>query len=142
MSMLEPFTAFKTFVMDKIIKIGNHSIKLMEFEVEASERPMYGPSVYLSFDVSCDLWESLMPLGTLREKAYRDVNNVWIDFIRGDKNILINQFLSIMSRETGLNFHLANERTLPVSLCKRLQYAGKNLSRMDYLELVVYSNNK
>lgn len=130
--------------MNKTISVGNETLELSEFECQANERHEYGLSVYLVTWVPCTVWEYLMPPGTLREAQYRDIGNLWVDFIRGgDKIQLLNQFVDKLSTQTGINFHLATENTMPKSVYDRLTNLGISFKEdSDSVTLVAYANNK
>lgn len=126
---------------NKIIKIGGQTLEMREYETTASERPTYGLNVYIAWDVNCALWEYLMPSYTIREKAYRGVSELWRDFISGDKDGLLNQFLYQLNRETGLTFHLVSQWTLPSSVYETLARKGFSFNN-EVVHLVVYGNNR
>ena len=126
---------------NKIIKIGGQTLEMKEYETTSSERFTYGLNVYVAWDVKCALWEYLMPSDTIREKPYRGVSELWRDFIYGDKDSLINQFLSKLNRETGLTFHLVSQWTLPGSVYEPLARKGFSFNN-DVVRLVVYGNNR
>lgn len=126
---------------DKIIKIGNHILEMSEYETTAVERSAYGLNVYIVGCIDCDLWEYLMPTSTIREEKYRDVSSLWWDFIYGDKEDLINIFILKLNKETGLNFHLLNENTIPSSVLDFRASIGKNLNN-GMVQLILYGNNR
>lgn len=126
---------------NKIIKICNHTFEMREYETTVSERSTYGLNVYIAPNIKCDLWEYLMPSGTIREKQYRGVNELWRDFIRGDEDYLTDLFLLRLSNETGLTFHLANQWTLPDSVYNSLLRRGASFNN-EVIRLVVYGNNR
>ena len=82
-----------------------------------------------------------MPSDTIREKAYRGVSELWRDFIRGDKDGLLNQFLYQLNSETGLTFHLVSQWTLPNSVYEPLARKGFSFNN-EVVHLVVYGNNR
>ncbi len=124
----------------KIINIGNHTLELKEYETAISERSKYGLNVYMVRKIDCTLWEYLMSSDTIREKAYRDVPHLWTDFIRGDKESLLNLFLSRLYNTTGLNFHILTKKTMPSSIYERL--AARGFSFSNAVGLIVYGNNE
>lgn len=126
---------------NKIIKIGGQTLEMREYETTASERSTYGLNVYVAWNVKCALWEYLMPSDTIREKPYRGVSELWRDFIRGDKDAMLNQFLYQLNRETGLTFHLASRSTLPTSVYETLIHRGVSIKN-DVVRLVVYGSNR
>lgn len=126
---------------NKIIKIGGETLEMREYETTASERSAYGLNVYVAWDVKCALWEYLMPSDTIREKPYRGVSELWRDFIRGDKDGLLNQFLYKLNSETGLTFHLVSQWTLPSSVYEPLARKGFSFNN-EVVRLVVYGNNR
>lgn len=126
---------------NKIIKIGDQTLEMREYETTVSERSTYGLNVYVVWHVKCTLYEYLMPSYTIREKTYRDVSELWRDFIRGDKDELLNQFLYQLYRETGLKFHLVSQRTLPSSVYEPLAKRGFSFNN-EVIRLVVYGNNR
>ena len=126
---------------NKTIKIGGQTLEMTEYETTSSERSTYGLNVYVAWDVKCALWDYLMPSETIREKPYRGVSGLWRDFIYGDKDSLLNQFLSRLSRETGLTFHLVSQWTLPSSVYEPLARKGFSFNN-DVVRLVVYGNNR
>lgn len=126
---------------NKIFRIGGQTLEMTEYDTTTSERSTYGLNVYVAWEVKCALWEYLMPSDTIREKAYRGVSELWCDFIIGDKDGLLNQFLYKLNRETGLTFHIVSQWTLPSSVYEPL--ARKDFSfNNDVVRLVVYGNNR
>lgn len=125
---------------NKIIKIGGQTLELTEYETAASELTSYGLNVYLAWDVECSIWEYLMPAGTLRDKQYRDVHTIWRAFIRGDEDMLLNEFIQKLNTATGLRFHVANDNNVPPSVSEYLALYGLDFDR-DEVILIVYGNN-
>ena len=82
-----------------------------------------------------------MPSDTIREKPYRGVSELWRDFIRGDKDSLINQFLYQLNRETGLTYHLVSQWTLPSSVYESLARKGFSLNN-NVVRLMVKVKNR
>ena len=130
--------------MNMNVSVANEEIKLKEFNCQEDERQEYGLSVYLATSVPCKVWEYLMPAGTLREAQYRDVSNLWMDFIRGGNKIqLLNQFVDKLSSHTGINFHIATVDTMPRSVYDRLTDLGMSFNEdSDSVTLIAYANNK
>lgn len=126
---------------DKIIEIGNQTLVMTEYETVASERSVYGLNVYIAWDIKCSLWEYLMPSDTIREEQYRRIPYLWKDFIRGDKNGLLELFVSKLNRETGLNFHIVSKETLPNSVYEPLYRKGARFGENESVSLIVYGNN-
>lgn len=126
---------------DKIIRIGGQTLQMIEYDTTTSERSTYGLNVYVAWEVKCALWEYLMPSDTIREKAYRGVSELWRDFILGDKDGLLNQFLYKLNRETGLTFHIVSQWTIPTSVYEPLTRKGFSFNN-EVVRLVVYGNNR
>lgn len=126
---------------DKIIRIGGQTLQMIEYDTTTSERSTYGLNVYVAWEVKCALWEYLMPSDTIREKAYRGVSELWRDFILGDKDRLLNQFLYKLNRETGLTFHIVSQWTIPTSVYEPLTRKGFSFNN-EVVRLVVYGNNR
>lgn len=126
---------------NKIIKIGGQTLQMIEYDTTTSERSTYGLNVYVAWEVKCALWEYLMPSDTIREKAYRGVSELWRDFILGDKDGLLNQFLYKLNRETGLTFHIVSQWTIPTSVYEPLARKGFCFNN-EMVRLVVYGNNR
>lgn len=82
-----------------------------------------------------------MPSDIIREKAYHGVSELWRDFIRSDKDGLLNQFLYQLNRETGLTFHLVSQYSLPSSVYEPLARKGFSFNN-EMVRLVVYGNNR
>lgn len=126
---------------DKIIRIGGQTLQMIEYDTTTSERSTYGLNVYVAWEVKCALWEYLMPSDTIREKPYRGVSELWRDFILGDKDGLLNQFLYKLNRETGLTFHIVSQWTIPTSVYEPLTRKGLSFNN-EVVRLVVYGNNR
>lgn len=124
---------------DKIIEIGNQTLVMTEYETIANERSVYGLNVYIAWDIKCSLWEYLMPSDTIREEQYRRMPYLWKDFIYGDKDGLLELFVSELSRKTGLTLHIVSKETLPNSVYEPLHRKGARFDEM--VSLIVYGNN-
>lgn len=111
--------------MDKEIRINGFRLTAREYETEYGERNYYGSSVYIISMIPCELWEQMMPSGTIRGKSSRDVNTLWGAFIYNDSSNL-SSFISHLSYESGYNIHLANRSTVPPSVYKYLSSRGKS----------------
>ena len=130
--------------MDKELQICGFTLKAREYQTTPSEYNGYGIAVYIIYDVPCELWERVMPSGTIREKWRRDVNNLWGAFIYDDSSNL-NTFISQLSYESGYKIHLANKSSIPDSIYKDLTAFG-----IDWygdgpdtsISLVFYANNR
>lgn len=109
--------------MDKELQICGFTLKAREYETTPSEYDRYGLAVYIIFDVPSELWERIMPSGTIREKWRRDVNNLWGAFIYNDSSNL-NSFISQLSYSSSLKIHLANKSTVPSSVYNHLTSRG------------------
>lgn len=132
-------------IMD-YIKIANQKVEVYEYQTDAYERDRYGLSVNM-FTATCSMWEYYMPVGTIRDKAHRDTETLWADFIRGDNSRLLMQFVDILSSATGYNIHIANKSTIPLSVYDRLSRCGATKYYGDvggdcFITLIFYANNQ
>lgn len=123
----------------KSVRIDNYTIDLREWETQLHERSEFGLNVYFG-RVECDLWEYLMSIDTIREKERRGTNILWKDFIRGNKDHLLEVFVQRLSDVTGLTFHIANSNTVPKSLNERLTAMGSPFDGK-MVEVIVFGNN-
>lgn len=130
--------------MDKEIQIMGISLEVQEYITTPSEYDRYGLSVYIIFDIPCELWEKVMPSGTIREKCRRDVNELYGSFIYDDSTNL-NSFISQLSSNSGFKIHLANKSTVPSSVYKHLTSRGVDWygDNPDAgISLIIYANNR
>ena len=130
--------------MDKELQICGCTLKVREYKTTSSEYDRYGISVYIIFDVPCELWERLMPSGTIREKWRRDVNNLWGAFIYNNSSNL-NSFISQLSYNSGYKIHLANRSTVPSSVYYHLTSRGLSWygdGPDAGIKLIFYASNK
>lgn len=127
------------------IVIAGQKVEVYEYQTDDSERSRFGVSVYM-FSPTCRMWEYYMPSGTIRVKAYRDVENLWGAFIRDDRAML-SQFINTLSTATGYNMHLANKSSIPNSVYTRLskfglaKYYGDGRGDCG-IKLIFYANNR
>lgn len=124
----------------KSVRVGNFTIVLREWETNIHERSVFGLNVYYG-GVECDIWEYLMPIDTVREKERRGTDRLWKDFIRGNKDYLLEVFVKRLSDVTGLTFHIANINTVPKSLNERLTAMGSPFDGK-MVEVIIYGNNR
>ena len=127
---------------EKKFFIGGCTIEMVEYEMLPSERSLYGLNVYLSIEIKCDVWEYFMPIETIRDKRCRGADNrLWTEFIKGEKDVLLKQFVQKLNVETGLNFHVANNLSVPKRVYDLLEQRGCSLDGED-VQLIVYGNNR
>lgn len=130
--------------MEKVFNICGYNLNASEISTAENERGQYGISVYIIHGIPCSLWEEIMPYGTIREKEYRDVNEIWGAFIRNNQSNL-NSFISKISSLSGYNFHVANRHSLPPSIYNYLSMRGFDWYENGHdteIDLVLYGNNK
>lgn len=130
--------------MDKELQICGFTLKAREYETAPSEYGRFGIAVYIIFDVPCELWERIMPSGTIREKWRRDVNNLWGAFIYDDSSNL-HSFISQLSYSSGFKIHLANKSTVPSSIYNYLTSRGMNWygdGPDTGIKLIFYASNR
>ena len=130
--------------MDKDIKVFGFRLNAREYETDYSERSFYGTAVYIISRIPCELWDRMMPSGTIRDKSRRDVNDLWGAFIYNDISNL-NSFISELSNDCGYRIHLANKSTVPPSVYNYLTSRGKNWygdGPDSSISLIFYASNK
>jgi len=130
--------------MEKEIRINGFRLTAREYETEYGERDYYGNAVYMISNIPCELWEQVMPSGTIREKSRRDVNNLWGAFIYNDSSNL-DSFVSRLSYSSGYNLYIANRYTVPSSVYNYLSSRGKKWygeGPDTSISLVFYASNR